>query len=557
MGDKVAEISEKMHKAYWEKCEQTKTSSGLPTKEVYGPEDIATIDYVRDLGNPGQYPFTRGVYSNMYRGRLWSMRQISGFDTPLDSNERIKYLIEKGETAINIIPDTVSMAGVDPDHPLAQGDVGLMGVPCYTIQDMDNLTMDIAQDKVSFTISGACYPLLSFYFGIAERRGISLSNLRGTLTNDPLQYVAGLSGELGTKFYGPPELALRVAVDVIEFCAEFAPLWNPMNIVCFDMRETGVSAVEEIAFGLAEAREYLRESLKRGTDIDKVAPMIRWNCDVHIDFFEEIAKFRAARRIWSRMMKEEFKAKNPKSWIFKTHVNTSGVPLTRVQPLNNLIRAAYQALAAVLAGVQSMDVMPYQEGLCLPTEEAHMLALRTQQIIAHEIGVARVADPLGGSYYVENLTNSLEEAILKLLGEIENHGGWIAAIRNGWVQLKIRDALYRHQKEIEAGERTIIGINAYTTPEADEDNMELHRPQQESILKHLSLFRELKQSRNQDKVKHALDKLYEVAYSGENIMPATIEAGKALATVAEIRGTVRMAYGQSYDPFGIVEYPFK
>lgn len=543
---------------YSEKVTRTTTSSGLPAKAVYRPEDIASFDYNRDLGDPGEYPFTRGVYPDMYQGRLWSRRQISGYDSGDASNERLKFLLESGESAINIIPDCACLAGLDSDHPIALGDVGLQGIPFTSIKDMEELMEGISLADVSFTISGPCYPVLAFYLGLAKDRRIELSQLRGTLTNDPLQYVAGFGGDYLAKVYGPPKLALRVAVDIMEYCAQNVPLWNPFNVVMYNMRECRITAVEEIAFGLATAREYLQESLRRGTDIDTIAPKIAFNNNCNIDIFEEAAKFRAARRIWAKMMKEEFGAKNPRSWIYKFHCNTAGSAMARPEPLNNAIRAAYMALAAVLGGVQSMDVTPYLEPLSLPTEEAHLLAVRTQQILAYETGVAAVADPLGGSYYVENLTNRLEAEILKLQAEIEAEGGWVAAIEKGLVRCRADESSYRYQKEIESGHRAMVGVNKFVLPDKTAMDVRIHRPNWETINRHIDSVKALKQGRDREKTKVALEGLYNAAKtSGENIMPAMINAAQAFATNAEIRGAIRMAYDLPYDIHGKEKYPFE
>lgn len=543
-------------KAYFNKPKRVNTWSNLSVKETYTPEDIEDMDYQRDIGDAGEYPYTRGIFPNMYRGRIWSMREISGFGSGADSNQRLKYLIEIGETALNVIPDNPTQLGIDSDHPLAEGDVGVQGTAIDSLKDMEDLIEGIPLDEVSFMFSSPTIAVYAMYIATAEKKGYDISKLRGTFSNDPIGYVLFGNHTLDQK---PPSMTLKLAVDVIEYCAKNMPLWNPINVNTYSLRETGVEAAQEMGYSFASALEYLGEALRRGVDIDYVAPKIAFTCNAHIDLFEEVAKFRAARRLWARLMKERFGAKNPKSWKFRFHTNTSGCSLVLQQPLNNIARVAYEALAAVLGGTQSLQTCSYDEPICLPTEESQMIALRTQQILANEVGVCNVADPLGGSYYVESLTNKLEEEILKAMGEVEEKGGMVPSLEGGWILAKITDTAYQFQREIDGNERIIVGQNKYTLPEGEGKGSDLpvHRTSPDSVKAQIENLKRSKRSRDLRKVKESLDNLYKKAEKrDENLMYPIIEAAKAYATMGEIMGTIRDAYGFHYDPFGEVERPF-
>ncbi len=543
-------------KAYFHKPKRVKTWSNLSVKESYTPEDLKDTDYNGDIGDVGEYPYTRGVFPNMYRGRIWSMREISGFGSGTDSNERLKYLIDIGETALNIIPDNPTQMGIDSDHPMAEGDVGVQGTAIDSLKDMEDLIEGIPIDEVSFMFSSPTIAVYAMYIATAEKKGYDISKLRGTFSNDPIGYVLFGNHTLDQK---PPSMTLKLAVDVIEYCAENMDLWNPINVNTYSLRETGVGAAEEMGYSFATAMEYMGEALRRGVDIDHVAPKVAFTCNAHIDLFEEVAKFRAARRLWARLMKERFGAKNPKSWKFRFHTNTSGCSLVLQQPFNNVARVAYEALAAILGGTQSLQTCSYDEPICLPTKESQMIALRTQQILANEVGVCNVADPLGGSYYVESLTNRLEKEILKAMGEVEEKGGMVASLQSGWILAKITDMAYQYQREVDSNERIIVGQNDYTIPEEEEKDghLPIHRISLDSAKTQIENIKELKRSRDMNAVGKSLDTLYKKAEKREgNLIRPIVEAARAYATLGEIMGTIRIAYGFNYDPFGELESPF-
>ena len=544
-------------KAYFNKPKRVDTWSNLSVKESYTPEDIKDIDYKGDVGNVGAYPYTRGIFPDMYRGRIWSMREISGFGSGRDSNERLKHLMEIGETALNVILDNPTQLGIDSDHPLAEGDVGVQGTAIDSLKDMEDLTEGIPLDEVSFMFSTPTMAVYAMYIALAEKKGYDISQLRGTFSNDPIGYLLFGNHSLDQK---PPSLTLKLAVDVIEYCAKNMPLWNPINVNTYSLRETGVTAAQEIGYSFATASEYIKEALRRGVGIDYVAPKIAFTCNAHIDLFEEIAKFRAARKLWAKLMKEKFGAKNPKSWRFRFHTNTSGCSLVLQQPLNNIVRVAYEALAAILGGTQSLQTCSYDEPICLPTKESQMIALRTQQILSNEVGVCNVADPLGGSYYIESLTQRLGEEILKAMGDVEEKGGMVASLQSGWILAKITDTAYEYQKEVDENKRIIVGQNEYTIPEEEENESRLpiHRISADAAGTQIKNLVRLKESRDIQKVRESLDDLRKKAEKKEeNLMYPMIEAARAYASLGEIIGTIRTAYGFHYDPFGEVVCPFE
>ncbi len=450
---------------------------------------MANIQYGRDLGDPGQFPYTRGIHTDMFRGRFWTLREVCGYGTPEETNERCRFLMAEGVGGLNVIPDNPSIMGLDSDHPRAADDVGLQGVPMCSLQDMELLMEGIPMDKISMSliVSSTQTPVaLSQYLALAEKRGLRPEDLAGTTQNDPLHCrYAGFSVSC------PINLALKTAVDVIEYCSLHMPRWYPINVNLYDLREQGLTAPQEIAFGFSMALMYIEGALERGLTIDKFAPRFAFYCSAQIDFFEEIAKYRAARRIWSKLMKERFGAKDSKSWQFKFGVHTAGCSLVPHQPENNIIRVAYEALAAVLGGVQSLHCCSYDEPIALPSKESVRLAMRTQQILAYETGVANVADPLGGSYYIESLTDQLEREILGLMEKVEGVGGMKKALETGWLDAQFDEAAFRYQQEVENNERIVVGLNAFLTDEETELKA-VHRVAPTSAIRQIERVRQLK-----------------------------------------------------------------
>ena len=548
---------EKLVKAYSEGASRPKTWSGFPVEEVYTPEDTKDIDYKREIGDPGDYPFTRGIHATMFRGRVWTKREVAGFGTPEDTNERVKYLIDQGQSGINIINDLPTAMGVDSDHPMAKEEAGAVGAPFSSLKDMEEMVEGIPLEKVSmsFNVSTTVSPIVvAQYLAIAQKRGIDLAKLRGTIQNEPLKgRYCGYSPSTNHV-----DLCLQTSADIIEFCSKYMPLWYTTNVNLYDLRETGINAAQEIAFGFAMAIAYIENVLKRGLDIDEFAPRIAFYCSAHIDFFEEIAKLRTARRIWAKIMKERYKAKNPKSLTFKFGVHTAGCSLVPQQPMNNVIRVAYEALAAVLGGVQSLHCCSYDEPIAIPTEESHRLALRTQQILACETGVANVADPLAGSYYLESLTNRIEEEATMILKKIDDMGGMIVAIEKGWIDQEMEKAAYQYQKEVESKERIIVGVNEFTVPPEEDVQGDYHKTPSEVSEKREAALKELRETRDNDVVRKGLKRLNEAAEKKqrENLLPFIIEAVNAYATTGEILGTIRMGFGYTYDPFEVLSHPF-
>jgi methylmalonyl-CoA mutase N-terminal domain/subunit len=542
-------------KAYYEKLATPATWSGLPTKPFYGPEDRAGLDYLRDLGDPGEFPYARGVHADMYRGRLWTRREVCGFGSARDTNQRLRFQISQGVSGLSIIGDNNSSLTIDADHPMATLEAGLQGVSVSSLRDMEDLFEGIPIDKVSvsFDLSGLnCIAWMAMYATVAEKRGIALGALRGTMQNDTLHYqFCGFGNSC------PVDLGLKSSVDIIEFCARRMPRWYTGNANLYDMRENGLDAAQEVAFGLSLASAYIEKAIERGLNVDEIAPRRAFYCSCHIDFFEEIAKLRAARRMWARLMRDRFGAKDPRSLQFRFGVHTAGVSLYPAQPLNNAIRVAYEALAAVLAGAQSIHTCSYDEPIGLPTETSQTLAIRTQQIIAYETGAARVADPLGGSWYVESLTNQIERKAQEIMAEIETQGGMVPAIKSGWVLREIESAALRRQTELESGEKIVVGTNAFQTERENRTPGGVHEcpPGQGEAL--AASVRLLRRDRDQRLVAEALQHLHAQALGGErvNLLPPLIEAARAYATLGEMMGTVRIAYGQPYDPMGVLAPP--
>ena len=541
--------------AYFEKMEKPATWSGIPTNPFYSPADAGGFDYARDLGDPGRFPYARGVHADMYRGRMWTRREVCGFGSARDTNGRMRFQISQGVSGLSVIDDNNGSLTIDADHPLAVAEAGLQGVSVSSLRDMEDLFDGIPIDKVSvsFDLSGLdCIVWMAMYAAIARKRRIDLGELRGTIQNDTLHFqFCGYGASC------PVELGIKSSVDIIEFCTRNMPRWYTGNANLYDMRENGLDASQEVAFGLSLASAYIEKAVERGLNVDDIAPRRAFYCSSHVDFFEEIAKLRAARRMWAKLMRDRFGAKDPKSLQFRFGVHTAGVSLYPQQPLNNAIRIAYEALAAVLAGAQSIHTCSYDEPIGLPTEVSQSLAIRTQQIIAYETGAARVADPLGGSWYIESLTNQIEKRALEIMAEIEKRGGMVAAIKSGWILSEIESAALRRQTEIENGEKIVVGVNAFRS-ERDASTPggvhEVPAGQGEAIA---ASVRELKRSRDQRHVADALLRLHETARAGEraNLLPALIDASNAYATLGEMMGTVRMAFGHPYDPMGVLEPP--
>jgi methylmalonyl-CoA mutase, N-terminal domain len=516
----------------------TTTISGLENEPLYTPDNVE-IDYERDLGYPGVYPYARGVYPSMYRGRLWTMRQFAGFGTAEETNVRFRYLLEHGQTGLSTAFDMPTLMGYDSDHPKSLGEVGREGVAVDSLEDMEQLFSGIPLDEVStsMTINAPAAMLLAFYICLAEEQGVARERLRGTIQTDILkEYIAQ------KEWIFPPEPSMRLCVDMIEFCAREVPLWHPVSISGYHIREAGSTAAQELAFTLADGFAYVEAALARGLDVDDFAPRLSFFFNAHIDFFEEIAKYRAARRIWAKELRERYGARNPRSWLMRFHTQTAGVSLTAQQPELNIVRTAIEALAAVLGGTQSLHTNSFDEALALPTEHAVKIALRTQQVIAHETGVVNTIDPLGGSYYVEDLTNRLEAEAYDYFERIRALGGVVPAIKENFFQREIADASFRYQREVEAGERVVVGVNRYEEPE--ERAIEILEIDQALEAKQIERVRALRRRRDSAAVEETLGRLKrEAGEDGTNLMPAIIEASKAYATMGEMCESLREVWG--------------
>ncbi len=522
-----------------ERKSEFRNHSGTLIKRVYTPEDVKDLDYVRDLGFPGEYPFTRGVHATMYRGRLWTMRQFSGYGTAEQTNQRFKYLLKEGETGLSIAFDYPSIRGYDSDHPFSKGEVGVCGVSVSSLKDMEVLFEGIPLDKVttSMTINGPAAMLLAMYMAVGDKQGVSREKLGGTTQNDVLKEFFAQK-----LIIFPPEPSLKLVTDIIEYCTKHVPRWNPISISGYHVREAGGNAVQELAFTLYDGITYVESCLERGMKVDEFAPRVSFFFAAHNDLFEEIAKFRAARRIWAKTMKERFHAKNARSMWMRMHVQTAGFTLTAQQPLNNITRVTVQALSAVLAGTQSLHTNSFDEALALPSEEAVRIALRTQQIIAHESGVANTIDPLAGSYYVENLTNEMEERTMEYFRKLDDMGGAIMAIEKGFFQKEIADSAYEYQKEVDEKRRILVGVNDYTTEEKQPIKVLRVDPKVEE--EQVASLHKLKRERDNKKVDEMLEKLHYTAEKDENLMPIIINAVKAYATIGEICDVLRKIYGE-------------
>jgi methylmalonyl-CoA mutase N-terminal domain/subunit len=523
---------------------QFRTSSDIPVSQVYTPGDIAELDYLRDLGFPGEYPLTRGVYPTMYRARFWTMRQYAGFGTAEQTNKRFKYLLEHGQTGLSVAFDFPTQVGYDCDHPLALGEVGKVGVSASTLRDMEVLFEGIPLDKVttSMTINAPANVLLAMYVAVGRKQGVEQSRLGGTVQNDVLkEYVArGM-------YIFPPKPSMRMVTDIFEYCSQNMPQWNTISISGYHIREAGSTAVQEVAFTFANAIAYVQAAIDRGQDLDRFAGRLSFFFAAHSNFLEEVAKFRAARRLWARIMRERFGAKNPNSWMLRFHTQTSGVSLTAQQPYNNIVRVALQALSAVLGGTQSLHTNSFDEAYALPSEQAVTVALRTQQTIAYESGVVDSVDPLAGSYYVEHLTNEIEERAQKYIEQIDGIGGAVAAIEKGFMQREITESAYRFQKEVEAKKRVIVGVNDFVSDEKVSMTLLQIDPAIEKKL--VKQLKRIKRERNKEKVNEALSKLREAAEKENvNLVPFILEAVKEYATLGEVCGTLREVFGEYKPP---------
>jgi methylmalonyl-CoA mutase N-terminal domain/subunit len=518
------------------------TVSDLEIKGLYTPEDTKDIDYSRDIGFPGVYPFTRGVQPSMYRGRLWTMRMFSGLGGPEETNKRFHYLLSHGETGLSIAFHYPTLMGYDSDSPMSRGEIGKCGVAIDTLKDMEILFEGIPLDKVttSMTINPPASILLAMYIAVAEKQGVSKKAIGGTIQNDMLkEFIAQKT------FMLPPRPSLRIIVDTIEYCAKEVPRWNTISISGYHIREAGATAIQELAFTLADGIAYVEAAMERGLNVDDFAPRLSFFFDSHIDFFEEVAKFRAARRIWSKIMRERFMAKNPRSWMLRFHTQTAGCSLTAQQPYNNVVRTAYEALAAVLGGTNSLHTNSLDETYAIPTEEAVTVALRTQQILAEETGVGNTIDPLAGSYFVEALTHQMEEQAWEYIRKIDEMGGMVAAVERGYPQAEIADSAYKYQRQIDCGEKVIVGLNKYMT---DHPPITIWRMKAEIEERQLRRLREVKQTRNSQIVKELLHEIRKVSQNGENLMPHIINAVRKYASIQEICDVWRDVFGRYMDP---------
>lgn len=515
------------------------TVSGEPINPIYSPDDLEQIDYLRDLNFPGEYPFTRGIHTNGYRGKVWTMRQFAGFGSPEDTNQRFKYLLEHGQTGLSVAFDLPTLMGWDADSPVSEGEVGICGVAISSLKDMEILFGGIPLDKVStsMTINSPAAMIFAFYLAIAQKQNVPFSQLRGTLQNDILkEYIAQ------KEYIYPPRPSMRIITDMIEYCAKEVPQWNPVSVSGYHIREAGSTSVQELAYTLADGFAYIEACLERGMDIDHFAPRLSFFFNSHLDFFEEIAKFRAARRIYAKRMKEKYGAKNPRSWWLRFHTQTAGCTLTAQQPENNIVRTAFQALAAVLGGTQSLHTNSMDETLALPSEKAVKIALRTQQLLAYETGVTNTVDPLGGSYFVESLTNKMEEQANKIFDEIDSLGGVINAIEAGYFQKEIADSAYRYQRELEKKEKYIVGVNEFVEENEKIDIPILQiSPEVEATQK--KRLAELRNGRSQAEVDICLTELGTAAKDGTNLMPVLVKAAHNYVTLGEMVGELKQHFG--------------
>ncbi len=514
------------------------TISGRPIAPFYGSPDVAGLDYARDLGDPGQFPYTRGIHETMYRGKVWTMRQFAGYGSAAQTNARFKYLLEHGGSGLSVAFDLPTLMGRDPDHPLSLGEVGKCGVAVASLQDMETLFEGIPLDRVttSMTINSPAAMLLAFYVLVGEKQGVGPEELAGTVQADILkEFIAQ------KEYIYPPRPSMRIIVDMIRWCTERMPRWNTISISGYHIREAGATAAQELAFTLRDGIEYVQWCVDAGMDVDSFSPRLSFFFNSHSDFFEEIAKFRAARRIWARTMRERFGAKDPRSWMLRFHTQTAGVSLTAQQPYNNVVRTALQALAGVLGGTQSLHTNSLDEALALPTEEAVTIALRTQQIIAHESGVANAADPLGGSWLVEKLTNDLEAEALEYFRRIDAMGGMVAAVERGFPQRELQESAFRFQQAVERKEKVIVGVNEFVM---DEEAHPILYIDEKVAEEQVARVRALRTSRDRARVARTLEDLKAAARGADNLMLPILEASRAYATVGEMCDALREVFGE-------------
>jgi len=526
-----------------ERLSRFSTVSDMEIDPLYTPDSIRHFEYIRDLGFPAQFPFTRGVQASMYRGRLWTMRMFSGFGSAEDTNLRYKFLLSQGQTGLSVAFDYPTLMGYDSDSPRSQGEIGKCGVAIDTLKDMENLFDGIPLERVttSMTINPPAAILLAMYIAVAEKQGVGKNQIGGTIQNDMLkEFIAQKT------FMLPPRPSMRLIVDTVEYCTKNVPRWNTISISGYHIREAGSTALQELAFTLADGIGYVQACIERGLPVDDFAPRLSFFFNSHIDFFEEVAKFRAARRIWAKIMRDRFHAQNPRSWMLRFHTQTAGCSLTAQQPYNNIVRTAYEALAAVLGGTQSLHTNSLDEVYAVPTERAATIALRTQQIIAEETGVANTIDPLAGSYFVEALTHRMEEEAMKIIGKIDELGGMIRAIELGYPQQEIANAAYAYQKQLERKEKICVGVNKYQMDEADRVEQLKIDPQVED--RQIARLQEVRRNRNHEQVQNALKQLQTVAQGKDNLMPFILAAVKEYATLQEVCDVFRGVFGEYRDP---------
>jgi len=513
------------------------TISGFPVRELYSGADLPDFDYRRELGDPGEFPFTRGIHRDMYRGKLWTMRQFSGFATPEETNRRYRYLLEQGQTGLSVAFDLPTLMGYDADDPLAEGEVGKCGVAVSSLEDMELLFAEIPLESVttSMTINSPAAVLWAMYLVVAERQGADLRSISGTIQNDILkEYIAQ------KEYIFPPEPSMRLVTDTIEFAAREVPRFHPISISGYHIREAGSTAAQELAFTLRDGIEYVEHAVRRGLAIDEFAPRLSFFFNAHSDFFEEIAKYRAARKIWAHVMRDRFGARDPRSMMLRFHTQTAGCALTAQQPYNNVVRTALQALAAVLGGTQSLHTNALDEALALPTEAAALLALRTQQVLAYESGVTETADPLGGSYFLERLTRDMEQASYDYFRRIDEMGGMVAAIERGFPQREIAQASYEYQRAVESREKIVVGVNAYAGEQALPEILSIDSSAHERQVEKL---RQLRSRRDASRTQAALDALEQAARGNANLMPPILDCVRAYCTVGEICNRLREVFG--------------
>ena len=542
MKKKYENLVKKITKKHPEREKFFLSGSSKEVKRIYTNEDISKIDYNSEIGYPGMYPFTRGIQPTMYRGRLWTMRQYAGFGTAEESNKRYKYLLSQGQTGLSVAFDLCTQLGYDSDHSMSRGEVGKVGVAIDSLADMEILFDGIPLDKVStsMTINAPATIILAMYIAVAEKQNVSKNRLKGTIQNDILkEYIAR-----GTYIF-PPKPSMKLITDVFKYCSENIPNWNTISVSGYHIREAGSTATQEIAFTLADGIAYVEAAIKSGLDVDDFAPRLSFFFNAHNDILEEVGKFRAARRLWAKIMKERFKAKNPKSQMLRFHTQTGGSTLTAQQPDNNIVRVAIQTLAAILGGTQSLHTNSRDEALALPSEDSVRIALRTQQIVAYESGIPNTIDPLAGSYFIENITNQLENEAEKIINQIDEMGGMIEAIEKGFVQKQIQESAYKYQKQIEKNEKIIVGVNKFVSKENQLKNLLKVDKKVEKL--QIEKLQKVKKERSKNDVKKYLEKIRVVSKTSENLIPIFIDAVKSYVTLGEICDVLRQEFGEHRD----------